>query len=76
MKENRDCQFNKNSLGFDKDNWPSGPQTEFIGKVNSYYGIKTDSYEEDRVGTMHNETQRDNYESRHDPGTKESGFIG
>ncbi|MEX2512755.1 MAG: PRC-barrel domain-containing protein [Cyclobacteriaceae bacterium] len=73
---NVDKEKLENSPGFDKDNWPSGPQTEFIGKINTYYGIKTDRYEEDRVGTMHNDTQRDNYENRRDPGSKESEFIG
>ncbi|AWW33250.1 PRC-barrel domain containing protein [Echinicola strongylocentroti] len=34
---------NKESLekspGFDKDNWPTGPQYDFINKVNAYYGV-------------------------------------
>ncbi len=29
----------ENSPGFDKDNWPKGPQREFINEVNEYYGI-------------------------------------
>jgi sporulation protein YlmC with PRC-barrel domain len=29
----------ENSPGFDKDNWPTGPQTEFINEMNSYYGV-------------------------------------
>lgn len=29
----------KDSPGFDSDNWPKGPQTEFINEVNTYYGI-------------------------------------
>jgi sporulation protein YlmC with PRC-barrel domain len=28
----------KNSPGFDKDNWPTAPQTEFINEVHVYYG--------------------------------------
>lgn len=28
------------SPGFDKDNWPSHPDSEFIDSVNSYYGIE------------------------------------
>ena len=28
----------ENSPGFDKDNWPAAPQTEFINKVHTYYG--------------------------------------
>lgn len=30
----------EHSPGFDKDNWPSGPQTEFIKEMNAYYGIE------------------------------------
>lgn len=30
------------SPGFDKDNWPSGPQYDFINEVHSYYGYKRD----------------------------------
>ncbi len=26
------------SPGFDKDNWPSGPQHQFVGEVNKFYG--------------------------------------
>ncbi len=29
----------KNSPGFDKDNWPSGPQSEFIGSVYDFYEV-------------------------------------
>ncbi|GAA5029869.1 hypothetical protein GCM10011506_18450 [Marivirga lumbricoides] len=31
----------KNSPGFDKDNWPKGPQSEFINEVNTYYGVES-----------------------------------
>lgn len=31
----------KNSPGFDKDNWPKGPQTEFISEINTYYGVES-----------------------------------
>jgi sporulation protein YlmC with PRC-barrel domain len=27
-----------NAPGFDKDNWPAGPQTEFITSIHHYYG--------------------------------------
>ena len=30
----------ENSPGFDKDNWPTHPDSTFIDSVNSYYGIK------------------------------------
>jgi hypothetical protein len=30
----------ENSPGFDCDNWPMGPQIEFIHRVNSYYGYE------------------------------------
>jgi sporulation protein YlmC with PRC-barrel domain len=29
----------ENSPGFDKDNWPKGPQVEFINRVNTYYDV-------------------------------------
>ncbi|GGZ25572.1 hypothetical protein GCM10007049_17620 [Echinicola pacifica] len=32
----------ENSPGFDKDNWPSGPQYEFINQVHTYYGFETE----------------------------------
>ena len=28
------------SPGFDKDNWPAGPQLEFIDEVHNYYGLR------------------------------------
>lgn len=30
----------ENSPGFDKDNWPSHPDSTFVDSVNSYYGIE------------------------------------
>lgn len=30
----------ENSPGFNKDNWPSHPESEFVDTVNSYYGIR------------------------------------
>lgn len=35
---NMDKERLKNSPGFDKDNWPTAPQTEFINEVHVYYG--------------------------------------
>lgn len=32
----------ENSPGFDKDNWPSGPQTEFIDSVYDFYEVSPD----------------------------------
>lgn len=34
--------------GFDKDNWPSHPDYNFINEVRSYYGL--DAYHRDAVG--------------------------
>ncbi len=31
----------ENSPGFDKDNWPTGPQTDFINEMNTYYGVES-----------------------------------
>ncbi len=30
----------ENSPGFDKDNWPTHPDSTFIDSVNSYYGVE------------------------------------
>ena len=30
----------ENAPGFDKDNWPSEPQPEFVDEVHSYYGYE------------------------------------
>ena len=35
---NVDKERLENSPGFDKDNWPDAPQTEFINEVHTYYG--------------------------------------
>lgn len=35
---NIDKERLENSPGFDKDNWPSGPQHDFIDEVNTFYG--------------------------------------
>jgi sporulation protein YlmC with PRC-barrel domain len=44
----------EHSPGFDKDNWPSGPQMEFIDEVHSYYGISSE-----RSRTHHQRSDRD-----------------
>ncbi len=31
----------ENSPGFDKDNWPSTPQNDFVDKVHTYYGYES-----------------------------------
>jgi sporulation protein YlmC with PRC-barrel domain len=36
VKESKDTL--ENSPGFDDDNWPSGPQHEFIQSIHTYYG--------------------------------------
>ncbi len=67
----------ENSPGFDKDNWPTGPQAEFIAKVRKYYGYgarRDPSH--DKGGVESIETQRENYESRRDPANKQSEFLG
>lgn len=73
----------ENSPGFDKDNWPSGPQTEFINEVNTYYGVEENrksstqrNTRDENIGVTHNETVRDNYEDRKNPNSKESEFLG
>ena len=71
----------ENAPGFDKDNWPSGPQGEFINELNVYYGFENRNSAERRPGdgnsgVSHNETIRDNYEDRKNPSSKESDFLG
>ncbi|WP_114751059.1 PRC-barrel domain-containing protein [Pleomorphovibrio marinus] len=67
----------ENSPGFDKDNWPTGPQADFIAKVRKYYGYegRRDS-SHIRSGVETNKTQRDNHQSRPSPDKKESEFLG
>ncbi|MCH7410593.1 PRC-barrel domain-containing protein [Belliella sp. DSM 111904] len=43
-----DKQKLEDSPGFDKDNWPTGPQYEFISEVHSYYGFSRDDDHIDR----------------------------
>lgn len=38
-----DKQKLEDSPGFDKEDWPTGPQYEFIDRVHTYYGINRDS---------------------------------
>lgn len=45
----------ENSPGFDKDNWPTGPQTEFITQMNTYYGVTKRHHDSD----YHDEHYRD-----------------
>jgi sporulation protein YlmC with PRC-barrel domain len=73
----------ENSPGFDKDNWPTGPQREFINEVNTYYGLEENRKSstqriarDENIGVSHNETMRDNFEDRKNPSSKESDFLG
>ncbi len=45
----------KDSPGFDKDNWPKGPQREFIDEVNAFYGIDRNRTMSDSTGMHSNE---------------------
>ncbi|MFC4871909.1 PRC-barrel domain-containing protein [Negadavirga shengliensis] len=74
---NVDKEKLKNSPGFDKDNWPTGPQLEFITEIRDYYGYKR-PWETDPgyTGLDSDETLRGRYEERRDPGEKESDFLG
>ncbi len=39
----------ENAPGFDKDNWPSGPQREYIQNVHDHFGMKP-YWERERLG--------------------------
>lgn len=43
---NIDKERLENSPGFDKDNWPSGPQHDFIDEVNTFYGSGANIHQE------------------------------
>lgn len=74
---NVDKEKLENSPGFDKDNWPTGPQLEFISEVRDYYGYgRAREARPGYSGVEHNETLRDEYRERRDPGEKESDFLG
>ncbi len=57
----------KNSPGFDKDNWPSKPQREFVDQVHSFYGY--DSFygdSSDKATTVGSRTSTtDRYQDKH-----------
>lgn len=52
----------ENSPGFDKDNWPSGPQREFITEIHTYYGIDSSRRMGNRstsgIGASHDDYNR------------------
>lgn len=53
----------ENSPGFDKDNWPSGPQTEFIDSVYDFYEVSLEGRYA-ATGTSNRDTQGGNAASR------------
>src|SRR5680860_740929 len=71
----------RDAPGFEKDNWPTGPQHEFITEMYTYYGYtrnRRESVVEPPIGTgkaTTYETQRDRYDNRRDTDEKESNFI-
>jgi sporulation protein YlmC with PRC-barrel domain len=50
----------ENSPGFDKDNWPSNPDFEFIDSVNSYYGVEGNRGYRSRVDSEFGESRLGN----------------
>jgi sporulation protein YlmC with PRC-barrel domain len=72
----------KNAPGFDKDNWPSTPQNEFLLEVQTYYGYSKDNDPNPplsttgRTDTIRNnpDTIRDT-DDRRDPNPKKTNFI-
>jgi sporulation protein YlmC with PRC-barrel domain len=51
----------ENSPGFDKDNWPTHPDSTFVDSVNTYYGIKdrrsSSMYDESGFGNSDQESR-------------------
>lgn len=52
----------RNAPGFDKDNWPSGPQPEFLHDMRSYYSEESRSlhgrYDQQNKGVFNNNQDR------------------
>jgi sporulation protein YlmC with PRC-barrel domain len=67
----------ENAPGFEKDDWPTGPQHEFISEMYSYYGYTRNKPAEPTgtVGATTYQTQGDKYANRRDTDQKESDFI-
>src|SRR5690606_3011865 len=64
----------ENAPGFDKDNWPDGPQSDFIGSVYDYYEVpRTDRYSAEipsnRNSTSGNAASRQNSDRSNRDGT-------
>jgi sporulation protein YlmC with PRC-barrel domain len=47
----------ENSPGFDKDNWPTHPDSVFVDSVNSYYGIQGNRGYQSRGDSDYNESR-------------------
>lgn len=65
----------KDAPGFEKDDWPTGPQHEFITEMYTYYGYTKERPVDPSIEAKTYETQRDRYDNRRDTDQKESDFI-
>lgn len=71
---NVDKEKIKNAPGFDKDNWPTHPQQEFLTEVQTYYGFSKNNEPVPPMGGRTMDTIKDRDEPR-DPNPKQTNFI-
>lgn len=64
----------KYAPGFDKDNWPSNPQHEFLTEVQTYYGFSKNTDPNPPLENRDMDTIRDRDNPR-DPNPKQTNFI-
>lgn len=64
----------ENAPGFEKDNWPSNPQHEFLTEVRNYYGFERANEPNPPMGNRTTDTIKDRDETI-DPNHKQTNFI-
>jgi|SRR5690606_17147596 len=72
---NVDKEKLKNAPGFDKENWPTDPQHEFLTEVQTYYGFSRATEPNPPLGTRDKDTIRDRGDDTRDPNPKQTNFI-
>lgn len=65
----------KNAPGFEKDNWPSTPENEFLTEVQTYYGFSKETDPNPPLGTSGNVDRIKGNDERRDPNPKQTNFI-
>src|SRR5690606_34220732 len=64
----------KNAPGFEKDNWPTHAQNEFLTEVQTYYGFSKNNEPVPPMGNRTIDTIKDR-DDRRDPNPKQTNFI-